>query len=172
MKQEKCALTILFILFMNGGFAQQILKIGHVNTAELISKMPESDSIQNVLDKEAKEMENMYTELIREHEKNVQKFEAEKSNYSDFVRETKESELIESAQKIQNFQQTAGQQLQKRNLELNQPVYQKLNNAISKVAIRNNFTYILDLSNGSVAFHSAESKNINQLVFAELGIDE
>jgi Skp family chaperone for outer membrane proteins len=62
--------------------------------------------------------------------------------------------------------------LQKRNLALNQPVYQKLNNAISKVAARDNFTYILDLSNGAVAFHSANSQNLNSLVLAELGIDE
>jgi hypothetical protein len=49
--------------------------------------MPESDSIQAVLDKEAKEMENMYAELISEHEKNVEKFEAEKDTYSDFCME-------------------------------------------------------------------------------------
>lgn len=172
MKREKSYLIILFILFVNTGFAQKTLKIGHVNTAELIFKMPENDSIQAILDKEAKEMENMYAELISEHEKNVEKFEAEKDSYSDFLRRTKESELVESVQKIQNFQQTAGQQLQKRNLELNQPVYQKLNNAISKVATRNNFTYILDLSNGAVVFHSANSQNVNNLVLAELGIDE
>ena len=65
--------------------------------------------------------EIVYFQLITEHEKNVEKFEAEKDNYSGFVRKTKEAELIESAQKIQSFQQTAGQQLQKRNLELNQP---------------------------------------------------
>jgi len=47
-----------------------------------------------------------------------------------------------------------------RNLELNQPVYQKLNNAISKVADRKNFTYILDLSNGAVAFHSVRIPTI------------
>ena len=172
MLQKRSILFIVILLSVNVGFAQQTLKIGHVNTAELISKMPENDSIQAVLDKEAKEMENMYAELISEHEKNVGKFETEKDNYSEFVRKTKESELIESAQKIQNFQQTAGQQLQKRNLELNQPVYQKLNSAISKVATRNNFTYILDLSNGAVAFHSASSQNINNRVLAELGIVE
>jgi hypothetical protein len=53
---------------------------------------------------------------------------------------------------------------------LNQPVYQKLNAAISKVANRNSFTYILDLSNGSVVFHSADSHNLNQMVLDELGI--
>lgn len=172
MLHKSSFLFVVLLLSVNVGFTQQILKIGHVNTAELISKMPESDSIQAVLDKEAKEMENMYAELISEHEKNVEKFEAEKDTYSDFVRRAKQSELVESAQKIQNFQQTAGQQLQKRNLALNQPVYQKLNNAISKVAARDNFTYILDLSNGAVAFHSANSQNLNSLVLAELGIDE
>lgn len=172
MKQKSSLFIVVFFLSLFSVRAQDVLKIGHVNIPELVQKMPETDSIQTVLNKEADEMEKMYSELIEEHQKNVQKYEDEMGSYSDFVKKTKESELMEAAGKIQKFQQDASQQLQKRNMELMQPVYTKLNDAIARVATRNNFTYILDLGNGSVAFHSANSKDINPMVLAELGIEK
>jgi outer membrane protein len=171
MKQKSFLFIFFFSLSLFSGKAQEVLKIGHTNIPELVQKMPEADSIQNVLNKEADEMEKMYSELVEEHQKNVQKYEKEIGTYSDFVKKTKETELMEAAAKIQKFQQDASQQLQKRNMELMQPVYAKLNDAIKRVATRNNFTYILDLSSGCVAFNSANSQNINALVLAELGIE-
>ena len=172
MKQKSILFIVAFFLSLWSGNAQDALKIGHVNIPELIQKMPEADSIQTVLNKEADGMEKMYSELIGEHQKNLQKYEDEMNTYSDFVKKTKESELMEAAGKIQKFNQEANQQLQKRNMELMQPLYTKLNDAIAKVATRNNFTYILDLSDGSVVFHSTNSLNINPLVLAELGIEK
>ncbi len=170
---KKSGLFVVFsLLVCSPLFSQEPLKIGHVNFAEIEKQLPETDSVQSMLNKEADELEKMYSELLTEHEKNVQKYEDEKNTYSEFIRKTKESELMESAGKIQQFQQTASQNLQKRNVELLQPVYQKINEAIATVANRNNFTYILDLSSGAVVFNSANSQNINPLVLKELKVDE
>ncbi|MCG6190906.1 OmpH family outer membrane protein [Maribellus maritimus] len=168
MKQKSTLLLIGLFFFISHSFAQESLKIGHINYTEIVMKMPEMDSIRKILNKEAEEIENVYNELIEEHEKNVQKYEVEQESYSEFLKNTKQKELIEAAGKIQEFNQEAKQQLQKRNMELMQPVYSKLNDAITRVATRNNFTYILDLSSGSVVFHSANSQNINPLVLDEL----
>jgi Skp family chaperone for outer membrane proteins len=45
-----------------------------------------------------------------------------------------------------------------------QPIYEKIVKTIEKVATQNSFTYILDVSKGSVAFTSKDSQNIDQLV--------
>ena len=172
MKQKSILFIFVFSVSLFSGKAQEVLKIGHVNIPDLVQKMPEADSIQKVLTKEADEMEKMYSELIEEHQKNVQKYEDQMGTYSDFVKKTKESELVEAAGKIQKFQQDASQQLQKRNMELMQPVYKKLNNAIARVANQKSITYVLDLSNGTVVFHSTNSLNIDPLVLAELKIEE
>jgi outer membrane protein len=115
-------------------------------------------------------MEKMYEEMIIEHENSIKDYEQKKATYSEFVRSEKEKALMEMAGKIQQFNQNANQQLQQRNMELLQPVYKKINAAIEKVAMTNNFTYILDLSNGSVAYYSPSSENINPLVLKELNI--
>lgn len=57
-----------------------------------------------------------------------------------------------------------------KNVKLFQLANDKINKAIEKVALKNNFTYILDVSNGAVAFYPPSSKNINALVLNELGI--
>jgi outer membrane protein len=58
--------------------------------------------------------------------------------------------------------------LQKRNTELLQPIYEKIIKTIEIVATKNGFTYILDVSKGSVAFTSRDSQNIDPLVLALL----
>lgn len=62
--------------------------------------------------------------------------------------------------------------MQQRNLELIQPIYDKIHKAINKVATEKGFTYILDISKGSVVFTSKNSQNINPLVLHELGIEK
>ena len=73
MKQKSSLFIVVFFLSLFSVRAQDVLKIGHVNIPELVQKMPETDSIQTVLNKEADEMEKMYAELIKEHQKNLQK---------------------------------------------------------------------------------------------------
>ncbi len=169
---RKVLSIFIFALLLNVSsiYAQENLKIGHVNIPEIVQKLPESDSIQSVLKKEADDMEKMFQEMLNEHEKSLSKYETEKATYSEFVRNSKEKELMEMSGKIQQFQQTANQQLQKRNIELFQPLYTKINDAISKVAMKENYTYILDLSNGTVAYHSPFSNDLNSTVLKELGV--
>lgn len=150
--------------------AQENLKIGHVNIPEIMQQLPETDSLKQVLENETQDMEKMYGELISEHETAVKEYEENKTKYSEFVRNEKEKSLMEMAGKIQEFNQNANQQLQQRNMELLQPVYQKINATIEKIALENNYTYILDLSQGSVVFHSPASRNLNPLVLQALNI--
>ena len=164
------AFAILFCITAIHG--QENLKIGHVNIQEILKQLPETDSIRIIMEQEASDMEELYQEMIREHEGNLKKYEAEKETYSEFIRTSKEKDLMEMSSKIQQFQQNANQQLQKRNMELIQPVYTKINDAIGKVALKNSFTYVLDLSTGAVAFQSPTSQNLNSIVLQELGLNK
>ncbi|WP_347839474.1 OmpH family outer membrane protein [uncultured Draconibacterium sp.] len=144
--------------------AQQSLKIGHVNIQELVQKHPAMDSLRAIVEQESKDMEEIYQEMLEEHEAAIQKFEQENEGYSDFVRETKQNEILEQSQKIQNYNQTAQQQLQRRNMELIQPVYKQINQEISNIAGAQKFTYVLDISAGNVAYVSPESEDLTPLV--------
>ena len=106
--------------------------------------------------------------MLREHDSKLQVYEKEKSGYSEFVRNSKEKELVEMAQKIQNYNQSAQQQLQLRNMELLQPVYDQINTVIAEIAANSSFSYILDIGSGAVAYVAPTSENITPQVLNRL----
>ena len=86
------------------------------------------------------------------------------SSYSAMVKKTKEDELLDKQKRMSEFDQNASTILKNRNAELARPIVEKINKAIDKVATENGFTYILDISKGSVVFTSKESQNISPMV--------
>ena len=164
MKIKLLLSALIIFSAMSFANAQQTLKIGHVNIQELVQKHPSMDSLQAIVERETKDMQEIYEEMIAEHEAAIQKFEAESDTYSDFVKQTKQNDILEQSQKIQNYNQTAQQQLQNRNMELIQPLYKQINQEISNIAGAQNFTYVLDISAGNVAYISPESEDLTPLV--------
>jgi outer membrane protein len=145
-------------------FSQTTLKIGHVDIAEILAAMPERDSAAAVIDKETKEMQSTYDDMTAVYNKMLDDYEKGQSAYTEPVKKNKEAELLDKEKRLQEFEQNASAKLQKRNSELIQPLLNKILKAIDKVAAENGFTYILDVSKGSVVYTSKESENINQLV--------
>ena len=145
-------------------FSQSILKIGHVDIAEILAALPERDSAAIILGKETKEIQSTYDDMTVVYNKMMDDYEKGVSTYSELVKKNKESELLDKQKRLQEFEQNASASLQKRNSELIQPILNKIIKAVDKVATDNGFTYILDVSKGSVVFTSKDSQNINQLV--------
>lgn len=163
-------LTFLFSMqFVNG---QQKLKIGHINSQELLASMPESDSAQKKLEAIAKEHEAILEEMTVEFNK---KFEAyrkasEAGTLSDLARATKETELQDLQGRIQTFEQTAQQDLQQKRVELFTPVQDAALKAVNAVAEENGFTYIFDTGMGAVVYSSPDAIDILPMVKTKLGL--
>ena len=85
------------------------------------------------------------------------------------VRTTKEKELTDLGNRIQDFQQTAQESIQKKKEELYGPILKKAEDAIKDIAKEKAYSYIFDTSLGSVIF-AQESDNIMPLVKTRLGI--
>ncbi len=166
MKKIIIGACILFITL--GTTAQQALKIGHINTQELLQAMPETDSAMLKLEKMQKELQGQLEVMQVELNNKYQDYLSKRDSYTDLVRQTKEDELQNIQQRIQQFAQNAEQDLQKKRSELYKPILDKANKAIEEVARENGFTYILDLSSGVVLFHSDSSLDILPLVKSKL----
>ena len=155
---------VLFLLLTGATYSQNQLKIGHVDIMKILSSLPERDSAQLVLDKEAKEIQTQFEEMQVIYNKLVDDYTKGQSTFSELVKKAKEDEILDKQKRLQEFEQNATATLQRRNGELLQPIYEKIVKTIEKVATQNSFTYILDVSKGSVAFTSKDSQNINQMV--------
>lgn len=145
-------------------FSQTTLKIGHVDLTKIMESLPERDTAAAILQRETKEVQSTYDEMTVVYNKLLDDYDKGKSTFSEIIRKTKETELLDKEKRIQEFEQNAQTNLQKRNSELVQPILDKVLKAIDKVAAENGFTYILDVSKGSVIYTSKDSQNINDLV--------
>jgi outer membrane protein len=156
------------ILFSMNSFSQAALKLGHVDIAQILAALPARDSAAAIIDKETKEMQSTYDEMTAVYNKMLDDYEKGQSTFTEFVKKNKETELLDKEKRLQEFEQNASANLQKRNSDLIQPILNKILRAIDKVAAENGFTYVLDVSKGSVVYTSKDSQNINSLVLKVL----
>lgn len=167
MKYLLQSVVFVFVLGLGITNAQ---KIGHINTQELLAIMPEADSAQAQVEKEAKELEDQLEMLQVEYNNKLEQYNKDRDKLSEVILQTKEQELIDYQQRIQKFRMNAEQGIQKRNQQLFQPILDKANKAIEEVAQENGFTYILDSGTGVLVYMSDDSKDILPMVKKKLGI--
>jgi outer membrane protein len=160
------AFTSLFVS------AQQKLKLGHINSQELLSAMPASDSAQSKLEKIAKDHEAVLEEMTVEFNRKLEAYKKAvgAGTLSDLARATKEAELEDLQNRIQTFQETAQEDLQQKRVELFTPVQEAALKAVNAVAEENGFTYIFDTGMGAVVYTSPDSEDILPLVKKKLGL--
>ena len=118
-------------------FSQATLKIGHVDLTKIMESLPERDTAAAVLQRETKEVQSTYDEMTVVYNKLLDDYDKGKSTYSEIIRKTKETELLDKEKRIQEFEQNAQTNLQKRNSELVQPILDKVLKAVDKVAAEN-----------------------------------
>lgn len=167
---KKLALSIVLFTIPLFMIAQSNLKIGHINSQELMQAMPESDSAQVKLEKITKDLENQFQTMQKEYDNKYQEFVSKKDTYTELIRQTKGTELQEIGGRIQQFQQSAEQDIQLQRMNLYKPILEKANKAIAEVAKENGFTYILDLAQGGVIFYAETSIDILPLTKQKLGL--
>ena len=152
--------------------AQQKLKIGHINSQELLSLMPESDSAQKKLEQIANDHQLVLEEMSVEFNKKFETYRKamDAGTMSALARASKEAELEDLQTRIQQFEQTAQQDLQQQRVEIFTPVQEKALNAVNEVAEENGFTYIFDTGVGALVYTSPDSQDILPLVKIKLGL--
>ncbi len=165
-------LTMMLMLLMglvSTSFAQGNIKIGHINSAELLQLMPERASIQQELENYAKMLEAQLTAMTTEYQNKVSEYQTNESTWTQIVKDSKAREIGDLEKRIQEFQQTAQQDLSKKEQELVEPLIKKAQDAIDAVAKENGYTYVFDTSTGSVLVFP-DSDNLLDLVKKHLGI--
>lgn len=145
-------------------------KFGHITSEMLLQAMPEFDSaqqkVQDLRTQYDLDIENMQVEI----NKKIEEFNQSESIMSDLIREAKASEIQEMQVRLQNYAQTAQQDLQQQSSVMIQPVMDKARTAINEVAKENSLLYVFDLSQGNPIYTSEESLDLMPLVRAKLGL--
>lgn len=158
IKQMKNFLRVLFILVLFSAFGtlnaqqQKKIKLGHIDSGELLSLMPGKDSAQVKLQEYATNLGQQLKTMQTELETKEQDYRENEKTWSELIRSTKYKELIDLSNRIEAFQTSAQEDLQNKEQELLQPIIDKAKKAIELVAAENGYTYILDTSYGIVLY--------------------
>jgi len=167
-------LVLLSCLLIGAGTAFQAsaqIKIGHINSNELLIAMPERDSAAAKLEKHQKSILRQSEELNVEYNRKLEAYLQQRDSLSPLIVKTKEDELTDLQNNIRRFEAAAEQEYQNKQQELFQPVIEKAQKAIKAVAEEKGFTYILDIGSGAfLHFPEDEAYDILLLVKAKMGI--
>lgn len=168
---KKILIAIVACLFAFGGnaMAQKNIKLGHINSNDLMQIMPGRDSAQAILQQEVTGLEEQLKSMQSEMEKRYNDYMEKQSGWTELIRNTKQRELQDMGTRIQEFQDNAQKQLQQREQELLKPIIDRAKKAISDVAAEGGYTYILDSGTAAVLY-SQDSDDIMPLVKKKLGL--
>jgi outer membrane protein len=162
------SIILINVLAVSDLYAQK-LKVGHINSSELLVNMPGRDDAQKELIEFATLLEEQLKMMVNEFEKKYEDYLANETKMTELIKQTKQSELTQLQARIQEFQESAQEDLQRKETQLIQPMLQKAQDAIKKVAKEKGYTYVIDTSSGSLLYFE-DTDDILSIVKKELGI--
>jgi outer membrane protein len=159
-------IAMLMALPMTFSYAQS--KVAHIDTQQLIGQMPEVVAAQKQLEELEKTYTNQIESTYKEFQTKAQSYSADAANQTDVTNQARQKELETMQQNINQYRETAAQDLQKKQVEMMRPLYDKAKTAIEKVASAQGFDYVLDATAGGSVI-MAKGKDLMADVKAELG---
>ncbi len=169
-KLVKLLFAVVLTVGVSCGVKAQSLKIGHVDSAAIMEIMPERAKIEQDIQAYAAELQAELQAMGAEYQTKIQDYQANQATMSNLVRQSKEKEIVDLETRIGEFQSNAEYAMQSKQVELLNPLIEKVQNAVNAVGKEKGFTYILDKAAGVVVFIGDNAIDITSDVKAKLGI--
>ena len=115
-------------------FSAGAQKIGRVNFNELVMLMPEMDAARETIAASQKEAEETYAAMVEEYQGKVSQYQQKNASWTAAIKESKEKELMDIQNRIQEFQQNISQELQQQQNQLVAPINEKANSTVQEIA--------------------------------------
>jgi outer membrane protein len=168
MKHLKKVAVAVVLFVAATGFMQAQSKVAHINVTELLAQMPEMKAAQAELKKLEETYKADIQSSVTELRNKYTQYNNEASSKTDEENQKRAIELQGFEKNIGEAQQAAQQELGKKQAELYQPILEKANNAIQKVAAAQGYDYVVDASPG-LGLIVAKGKDLMPEVKQELG---
>jgi len=171
MKKNIIAVFAFLMIYASGN-AQTALKIGYTNVEYILSLMPEAKQIQQDLSDYQSQLRNQIQAKVEDFQKRAGAYQQNAASMSDVARQAEERELQSMQTNLQQFQQDAESAMQKKQVDLLQPAYSKIEKAIKEVRVESGYTHIFssDIGGAAILLDAREEDDISDLVLKKLGI--
>lgn len=144
-------------------------KLGYLNSAELLSLMPEVNKADTQLKVFAKQYEDQLTAMQTEMQRKMADYQAKEKSMTDAMKEVAQRELQDLDQRMQALQQSAQEKISQKKEQIYKPILERADKAIKDVAVEKGYDYIFDASGGTLLY-AKDADNIMPFVKAKLGI--
>lgn len=171
MKTLTGFIAVCAVLLCAAGSAQAQAKIGWVNTAAIMEKLPEAQDAQHQIDKLVADWQEELAKMQNDWQKKYEEYDKKKLIMTDQLRAQSEKELQELDKRIadyrtKKFGQT-GELFNKQN-ELMKPLQNKIFKVIQDIAKEDEFDYILDKSGDILLLYTNEKYDLTTKVFERI----
>lgn len=139
---KKILLIAALALVGTVSFAQP--KFAHVRFNELVQLMPEADQARATIAASSNEAQETYQAMVEEFNSKYQQYQQKASTWTPAIRESKEKELTDVQQRIQEFEQSIQAELQQQQQQLMAPIYQKAQETVNDLAKKGGYVYVFD----------------------------
>jgi outer membrane protein len=160
---KKLGSLLLLLLFVVSSTAFGQLKIGYMNSQEVLSQMPERSSVQQQLNTFIQQKRQELQQRTAAFQDSVAAYQQNQASMSQAQIQQEEQQLTEMENSMRQFQQSIQQQIQRRRASLLQPLYDRMNEAIATVAENNDLDFVLNeaTSRGEQVVYYSESEQLN-----------
>jgi outer membrane protein len=163
------SLGLFLVTLFGATSASAQLRFGHLNSAELVSDMPETKKADEELKKYTEDLQAQFQSMNQDLQTKYSEYQAKGSTLSDAIREIKAKEISDLQGRIDEFQQSAQETVSRKKEELYGPIINRANKAVKDVAKAGKYAYVLDTSVGTVIY-AQDSDDISNAVRKELGM--
>lgn len=163
---KRLLFALCFALPMLAG--AQTVKIGVIDVQAVFTALPEYKTVQTQMNEFAKAYEDQLAKMAADIEQKAKEFEALPANEPQSIKERKAKELEDLYSRAQAIRQEAQQAVERKQMELLQPIRQKVLDAIESVAKEQGFTVVQEKE--AFLFFGAPAVDITPTVKARLGI--
>ena len=146
----------------------QNLKFGYVNYNEIIMLMPETDSARTNLSVAQKDADEIYQGMVEEYNIKLEQYQQKVGSWTPAVRESKERELAEMQQRINDYTSSIQMELNQMQQNLMAPIVQKAVEAVGRISKAQVLALVFDTTT-LLYFDPAQGTDITKELKAELG---
>ena len=144
------AALLLGTILAAGPAEAQTLKIGYVDSQQILAGAPGAKEAQAQFDKDVQSYNAEAQQVRDELNRMQQELQSQSLTLSKEAKANREQELQTKTQQAQQRMQQLDQQAQRRKQELVQPVLDKINAVIDSIRTEGHYTFILDMAAGSI----------------------
>lgn len=169
---KKLFSSSFLFLFVVSATAFGQLKVGYLNTQEVLSQMPQREEVEQELNSFIESKQQELGARVTAFQDSVAAFQQIEASISQKQAQQEQKALSEMEAELQQFQRNIRSQIQQKRASLMKPLYDKMDQAMAAIAEEKDLDFVLNETTNTgetLVFYSSSAKlNITEEVLQHI----